>query len=77
VPPRLEKQLLDTFVGYRRPGLARFTGYYPPGFHLAIPSRVFTSSGFQSPNAHATIDRLPVRNALVIAVRSFRAHLRA
>lgn len=67
LPPRFEKQLLDTFAGHQRPGPVRFTGYYPPGFPPAIPWRVFISQGFQSSVARSTIARLPVLNDPVIS----------
>jgi len=67
LPPRLEKQLLDSFAGYQRPGPVRFTGYYPAGFRPAIPWRVFISQAFQASSARATLTRLPVINDPVIS----------
>jgi hypothetical protein len=67
LPPRLEKQLLDSFSGYQRLGPVRFTGYYPPGFRPAIPWRVFISQAFRASDAHSTIARLPVLNDPVIS----------
>jgi hypothetical protein len=67
LPPRLEKQLLDTFTGYERPGPVQFTGYYPPGFQPAIPWRIFVSPAYQSSGAHATVQRLPVINDAVVS----------
>jgi hypothetical protein len=67
LPPRLEKQLLDTFAGHQRPGPVRFTGYYPSGFQPTIPWRIFISQAFQSSGARATIARLPVLNDPVIS----------
>lgn len=67
LPPRLEKQLLDTFAGYQRPGPVHFTGYYPANFRPAIPWRIFISQGFQKADARSTIDRLPVLNDPVIS----------
>ncbi|MBP1467801.1 N-6 DNA methylase [Candidatus Chloroploca sp. M-50] len=68
LPPRLEKQLLDTFAGYQRPGPVHFTGYYPTDFRPAIPWRIFISQGFQNAGARSTISRLPVLNDPVISV---------
>lgn len=75
LPPRLEKQLLDTFAGYQRPGPVHFTGYYPANFRPAIPWRIFISQGYQNAGARSTIDRLPVLNDPVIsaAVRELDA----
>lgn len=67
LPPRLEKQLLDTFAGQERPGPVRFTGYYPQGFQPAIPWRIYISQAFQSSSARATLARLPVLNDPVIS----------
>lgn len=67
LPPRLEKQLLDTFSGYQRPGPVRFMGYYPTDFRPAIPWRIFISQGFQHADARSTISRLPVLNDPVIS----------
>ncbi|WP_124682027.1 N-6 DNA methylase [Candidatus Viridilinea mediisalina] len=75
LPPRLEKQMLDIFAGYQRPGPVRFTGYYPTDFRPAIPWRIFISQGFQHAGARSTISRLPVLNDPVIstAVRDLDA----
>ncbi|MGM0574340.1 MAG: hypothetical protein ACQEXJ_01215 [Myxococcota bacterium] len=37
LPPRMERRLLQSFHGERRPGFPSFDGYYPPGFDAALP----------------------------------------
>ena len=58
--PRLEKELLDYFAGYKRPGPVQFDRYYPPGFRPAIPWREFISEDFRASSARQTLERLPV-----------------
>jgi hypothetical protein len=67
LPPRLEKELLDHFAGYPRPGPVRFDRYYPPGFRPAIPWRVFISEEFRGSGARQTLQRLPVLNDPIIS----------
>ncbi|MDP2274256.1 MAG: N-6 DNA methylase [Archangium sp.] len=45
LPPRLERRLLDTFAGHRRPGVPfDFNRYYPDDFQPALPLGVFLKS---------------------------------
>lgn len=64
--PRLEKELLDYFAGYKRPGPVQFDRYYPPGFRPAIPWRMYISKEFRASSARRTLERLPVINDPVI-----------
>jgi hypothetical protein len=60
LPPRLEKQLLDFFAGYLRPGPVRFDRYYPADFRPAIPWRLYISEAFRASSARRTLERLPM-----------------
>ncbi len=60
LPARVERQLLDSFAGFERPGPVDFDRYYPQGFLPAIPWSVFTSEAWQSSSAARTLARLPV-----------------
>jgi hypothetical protein len=66
LPPRLEKELLDYFAGYKRPGPVQFDRYYPPGFRPAIPWRLYISDVFRNSSARHTLERLPVIHDPVI-----------
>jgi len=49
LPPRLEKQLLDFFAGYKREGVDfDFHDYYPKEFNSYIPLRMFISKEFKN-----------------------------
>ncbi len=53
--PKLEKELLDTFAGYKRPGVPfDFDRYYPADFESYIPLRDYLSPEFH----RSTIERL-------------------
>ena len=58
--PRLERQLLDYFEDFRRPGPVYFDRYYPPGFRPSVPWSVYLSEEFQASTAVQTLERLPV-----------------
>jgi hypothetical protein len=62
LPPRLERELLDYFAGYPRPGPVPFDRYYPPDFRPAIPWRDYISEEFRASTARQTLERLPVIN---------------
>jgi type I restriction-modification system DNA methylase subunit len=62
LPPRLERELLDYFAGYRRPGPVSFDRYYPTDFRPAIPWRLYISEEFRASTARRTLERLPVLN---------------
>jgi hypothetical protein len=48
LPPRLERQLLDLFEGWKRPGVDfEFRGYFPPEFESAIPLHEYLSEEYQ------------------------------
>lgn len=50
--PRLERQLLDLFAGWRRPGVPfDFERYFPVDFEPWIPLHIYLSSEFQRSNA--------------------------
>jgi hypothetical protein len=67
LPPRLERELLDYFTGYERPGPVRFDRYFPSDFRPAIPLRDYISAEFRSSTARRTLERLPVLNDPVIS----------
>jgi hypothetical protein len=69
LPPKLEKELLDFFAGYPRPGPVRFDRYYPADFRPAIPWRLYISEAFRASSARRTLERLPVlRDPAISAV---------
>lgn len=80
LPPKLEKELLDYFAGWPRPGVPfEFDRYYSPGFESYVPLHVYLSSEFQS----ATVGRLlslqsstpeVLVNALAHAREAFNDH---
>jgi hypothetical protein len=60
LPPRLERQLLDFFGDFGRPGDPEFTRYYAKGFQPYIPWHIYISREFESAKASATVRRLPI-----------------
>ena len=67
--PRLEREVLDCFVGQPRPGPVRFNGYYPSGFLPAIPLRRYISEEYRNSAAHLTLQRLtPIDDPAVSAM---------
>jgi hypothetical protein len=69
LPPRIERQLLDLFAGYRREGVPfPFDRYYPEGFRPSIPLHIYLSAEY----ARSTAGELrrqwkPVKSAAVLA----------
>lgn len=51
LPPVLERELLEVFQGYRRPGLIYFEGYYPQGFEAYLPLHRLVSKEFELASA--------------------------
>lgn len=60
LPPRVERELLDSFAGHRRPGPVAFDRYFPEGFRPALPWRMYVSGVIKHAGARATLQRLPV-----------------
>lgn len=60
LPPKLERQLLDCFRGYYRPGPIEFTEYYPQVFKPFIPWDRYISHEFQRARIDETLARIPV-----------------
>ena len=67
LPPRLERELLDTFQGYERPvpGIS-FTGYYPEGFKACFPLHEIISEEFERARSENLLRRLTPVNDPVI-----------
>jgi len=59
LPPKLERQLLDYFIGSKRPGVSGFMGYYTKEFQPYIPWHIYISHEFELAKAAATVRRLP------------------
>ncbi len=57
--PREERDLLDIFTGFPRPGPVRFTEYFARSFRPAIPWAEYISADFPRASARATLARLP------------------
>jgi len=60
LPPRLERQLLDCFIGYQRPGPVEFTEYYPRSFKPFIPWHRYIAREFQQAKIKETLARMPI-----------------
>ena len=60
LPPRLERQLLDTFQGHKRPLPfdIKFEWYYPEGMDAAIPLHILLSQEFKESSADKVKKRL-------------------
>jgi hypothetical protein len=70
-PPRLERQLLDLFSGYQRPGVPfAFTRYFPEDFAPCFPLHIYLSEAYQRSTAGALRQRYkPVTDpAILIAL---------
>jgi type I restriction-modification system DNA methylase subunit len=67
LPPKREKQLLDLFAGFQRPGPVTFERYYPEGFRPSIPWKIFISSDYRGSSASETVKRLPKINDPIIS----------
>lgn len=66
-PPRIERELLDTFEGYERPvpGVS-FRGYYPEGFKACFPLHEIISGDFERARAKNLLKRLsPVDDPVI------------
>lgn len=79
LPPKHEKQVLDLFSGWKRPGVDfTFKGYYPEGFDSYIPLHILISPEYQMSTAAFTSDwvekhRSPeVCKALENAAKAFK-----
>ena len=77
-PPRLERQLLDLFSGYKRPGvLFDFSRYFPEDFEPCFPLHVYLSEEYQRSTAGALRRRYkPVTDPVILtalehAVKAF------
>jgi hypothetical protein len=54
LPPRLERQLLDLFAGYKRPGVPfDFRRYFPEDFEPYFPLHLYLSEEYQRSTAGA------------------------
>jgi len=52
LPPRLERQLLDVFAGYQRPGVPfKFDRYFPEGYQPCFPYHEFLSAEYRRSTA--------------------------
>lgn len=58
LPPILERELLDTFQGIKRPVPFEFTGYYPKDFEAYIPLHELISPEFEEARADRLLERL-------------------
>jgi hypothetical protein len=68
LPPKLERELLDTFQGEKRPIPFMFTGYYPDGLEAYIPLHELISREFQEARADLVLQRLvPVDDPIISA----------
>lgn len=78
LPPRLERELLDSFAGYQREGVnADFERYYPEDFEPWLHLYEFLSEEFQNSRAskllesHKSFDQSEVTEALRLATEDF------
>jgi N-6 DNA Methylase len=67
LPPILERELLDTFQGVKRPIPFEFDGYYPEGFDAYIPLHELISPEFAEARADRILERLVPINDPVIS----------
>jgi hypothetical protein len=69
LPPRLERQLLDLFSGYKRPGVpCAFSRYFPADFEPCLPLHVYLSEEYQRSTAGALRRRYkPVTDPVILA----------
>lgn len=70
LPPRLERQVLDLFEGFRRPGVPfHFDRYFPVGFEPWIPLHLYLSAEYQRSTAgRLRQDESPVPESVVRAL---------
>ena len=67
LPPALERELLDTFEGYKRPvPFLEFMGYYPKGFTAFFPLHRLISEEFEYARADKLLERLEPINDKII-----------
>ena len=55
--PRLERMLLDSFGGQKRPGPVKFREYYPSDFKPYIPWHIYISEEFEKSKAKYILER--------------------
>jgi hypothetical protein len=69
LPPRLERQILDLFAGWKRPGIPfDFDRYFPEGFEPFFPLHIYLSEGYQRSTAGALRVRYkPVTDPAILA----------
>jgi hypothetical protein len=69
LPPRLERQLLDLFSGYKRPGVPfDFRRYFPEDFKPHFPLHLYLSEEYQRSTAGALRKRYkPVTDPVILA----------
>lgn len=69
LPPRLERQLLDLFTGYQRPGVpCDFSRYFPEDFEPCFPLHVYLSAAYQRSTAGALRKRYqPITDPAILA----------
>ena len=69
LPPRLERQLLDLFSDYKRPGVPfDFRRYFPEDFAPCFPLYVYLSEEYQRSTAGALRKRYkPVTDPAILA----------
>lgn len=68
-PPRLERQLLELFSGYKRPGVPfNFSRYFPEDFEPCFPLHLYLSEEYQRSTAGALRRRYkPVTDPAILA----------
>ena len=59
LPPRLERELLDFFRGFKRRVPFEFTEYFPANFGPNIPLWMYLTSDFANCNARSLLDSIP------------------
>jgi hypothetical protein len=59
LPPRLERQLLDFFRGFKRRVPFPFTEYFPANFGPNIPLWMYLTSDFADCNSTYLLDTIP------------------
>ena len=72
LPPRLERQILDVFEGYKRNGVPfHFDRYFPEGFKPAIPYHIYRSEDYMRSTAGEIRKHheLPESEAILSALR--------
>jgi len=69
LPPRMERQLLDLFTGWKRPGVPfDFERYFPEDFEPWFPLHMYLSEDYQRSTAGALRARYtPVTDPAILA----------